>query len=248
MNADPADQALLLELVEHDTRLAQIAHRLRTLPEAAAAAEADQRAAQLRDRLVAAETIASDLRLEQDRAEADVRQVREREERDRALMNSGSIGDPKQLQSIQHELDSLARRKSDLEDAELEVMERLEGAEAAVAQLAGERESAATELAQAKAAAEAATSALEAERDMVAQSRAGIAERIPEALLNLYAKAGADHAGIGAALLRRGRCEGCMLTLTPTDLEAIKATKPEEVVRCEECRRILVRTHESGLG
>lgn len=246
MNADPADQALLLELVEHDTRLSQIAHRLRTLPEAAAAAEAEQRAAQLRDRLVAAETIASDLRLDLERAEADVRQVREREERDRSLLDS--VGDPKQLQSIQHELESLARRKSDLEDAELEVMERLEGAEAAVAQLAGERDAAAAELAEARSAAEAATAALEAERATVGESRSAIAARVPEALLALYAKAGADHGGIGAALLRRGRCEGCMLTLTPTDLEAIRATQPEEVVRCEECRRILVRTHESGLG
>lgn len=248
LNADPAAQQLLLELVDHDTRLAQLAHRLRTLPEAARQAELEQRAAQVRDQLVAAETIAADFRRDLERAEADVAQVREREERDRELLQSGSIGDPRQLQSIQSELESLARRKSTLEDAELEVMERLEGAEAAVVQLTGDREAVAAELAEATQAASDARSALEQERAAVERQREAASAKVPAELLALYVKAGADHGGIGAAHLHRGRCEGCMLTLTPTELESIKAARPDEVVRCEECRRILVRTSESGLG
>ena len=247
MNADPTDQRRLLELVALDTRLGQITHRLRTLPEAATLAELTARAGQVRDQAVAADVIADDLRRDLERAEADVQQVRDREARDRQLMDSGSVNDPKQLQSIQHELESLARRKADLEDAELEVMERVEGAEAALAQLTAERDALQAQVAQAQQAADEATRALEHEQAAVSAERETVAAGIPAELLALYAKAGEDHGGIGAAHLHRGRCEGCRLTLTPIDIEQIRAAAPEAVVRCEECRRILVRTEESGL-
>lgn len=247
MNADPFDQRRLLELVGHDTRLAQIAHRLRTLPEAATLAELQARSAQVRDQCVAAEVIAEDLGRDLERAEADVAQVRERQARDRSLMDTGAVNDPKQLQSIQVELDSLARRRSALEDAELEVMERVEGAQAAVAQLSAERDALQAQVAEAAAAAAEATRVLEEEQAAVTADRADCAARIPDELMALYAKAGADHGGIGAAHLHRGRCEGCHLTMTPIDMEQIRAARSDEVIRCEECRRILVRTDESGI-
>jgi len=53
--------------------------------------------------------------------------------------------------------------------------------------------------------------------------------------------------GVGAAMLRGGRCEGCHLSLNTVDLNVIRSAAPDEVIRCEECRRILVRTAESGL-
>lgn len=231
-----------------DTRLSQIQHRLRTLPEAVTLAELQARATQVRDQFVAAEAILEDLRRDLDRAETDVQQVRDREARDQHLMNSGEVNDPKQLQSLQVELDSLARRKSLLEDAELEVMERVEGAEAAVAQLRAERDALVAQVEAAQAAADEATGVLENERAAVTADRAAVAALIPADLMALYNKAGEDHAGIGAAHLHRGRCEGCRLTMTPIDMEHIRAAAPTEVIRCEECRRILVRTEESGLG
>ncbi len=145
LNAEPATQLRLLEVQEKDTRLSQLAHRGRTLPDAALLAEIDTRLARLRDEVVAAETIASDLAVEQARADQDVAQVRERAKRDRELLDSGAIGDPKQLQSLQSELESLARRQSDLEDVELEIMERADGARAAVVQLTEQRDALALE-------------------------------------------------------------------------------------------------------
>lgn len=247
LNADAAAQARLLDLQADDTRLSQIAHRRRTLPEAQALAELDERIQRTADELVAAETIASDLDAELERSEADVEQVRERSRRDQELLDSGSIGDPKQLQSLQHELQSLARRQSELEDIELEVMERVEGARAAVAHLAAERDRLEAERATLAETVARLLAELDTEQAGVEADRADVATRIPADLLALYEKIRADHGGVGAAHLHRGSCQGCRLELPPNEIERLRAAAPDEVVRCEECRRILVRTAESGL-
>ena len=247
LNAEPDIQLRLLDLQGRDTRLGQLEHRTRTLPDVAALAELDARLARLRDEVIAAETIASDLAREQAKADADVEQVRERARRDRELLDSGSIGDPKQLQSLQHELESLARRQSELEDVELEIMERVEGAQAAVTQLTRERDERSAERAVLAASVATQLGEIEEERRAVEDERAALAADLPGDLLTLYDRIRADHGGVGAARLYRGRCEGCHLDLPPTEIEAVRAAAPDAVLRCEECRRILVRTAESGV-
>lgn len=237
----------LLALQDEDTRLAQLAHRAVTLPDSARLSEVEGRLARVRDEVIAAETILSDLERDQARADHDVEQVRERMARDRQLLESGSIGDPKQLQSLQSEVDSLVRRQSELEDIELEVMDRVEGARAAVVQLTTEREALGSECDTLAASVQEQLSAIEAERRLVQEQRSLIAGEIPGDLLGLYDKIRADHGGVGAAPLHRGTCQGCRLTLPPTEIEAARAAPADEVLRCEECRRILVRTPESGL-
>ncbi|MFM7212929.1 MAG: zinc ribbon domain-containing protein, partial [Actinomycetota bacterium] len=170
-----------------------------------------------------------------------------RSTKDRDLLDSGSINDAKQLTSLQHELGSLARRQSELEDIELEVMERLEDAQHRQAALLAERDQLVADLAAAEAARDAALAGLADEETAAKAARASAADGLPAELMALYDKLRADNGGIGAAALQRGRCEGCRIELTPVDLERIRAAAPAEVVRCEECRRILVRTPESGL-
>jgi predicted nucleic acid-binding Zn-ribbon protein len=247
LNAEADIQLRLLDLQGRDTKLAQLAHRAKTLPEVTTLVEVEAKLARARDEVVAAETIESDLALEQRKADADVDQVRERARRDVSLLDSGSIGDPKQLQSLQHELQSLARRQGELEDIELEIMERAEGAGAAVRQLTAERDAL---IAQQAALASAVTERLaeiDIERATIAAERAELAAGIPADLLTLYDKIRSDQGGVGAARLHRGRCDGCHLDLPPTEIEALRAAAPDAVIRCEECRRILVRTAESGL-
>ena len=247
MNAEPQDQWRLLDLQEKDTRLSQLAHRAATLPEATALVDLDTRFARTRDELVAADVIADDLKRDQSRAEADVEQVRARSLHDQELLNGGSIGDPKQLQNLQHEIESLARRQSDLEDVELEIMERVEGAMAAVAQLSGHKAELAAEREALVETLRVLHEEIDAEKAMVTGDRARIAESIPADLLAMYEKIRVDHSGVGAAKLYRGRCEGCRLELPPNEIEALRNANASSVVRCEECRRILVRTAESGL-
>lgn len=248
MKADPSSQLALLQVQERDTRLTQLDHKATNLPERVDLAAADERLERLRKEIIAAQTIVSDLEGDQRKADADVDLVRERSRKDRELLDSGSIGDPKQLQNLQHELESLARRQSELEDIELEIMERLEGAAKAVEVLTSEQRELSVRRGDLDAAITAQMVIIDAERVTVTQERQNLAAGLPADLLALYEKVRADHGGLGAAPLHRGRCEGCHLQLPPQELVDIAASPADEVLRCEECRRILVRTPESGLG
>ena len=247
MKAQPEAQERLLEVQACDTRLSQLQHRLDTLPQTVELQQVRERKERLRKEIVAAETIVSDLEREQLKADADVDLVRERSRKDRDLLDSGSITDSKQLQSLESEIESLAKRQRDLEDVELEVMERLEGAQAAVVQLTGEHQEIAEQEERLAGEVDAAQAEVAEERTGVEAERSRLVSTVPEDLLKLYEKVRADHAGVGAARLHRGRCEGCRLELPPTEIADIKAAAADEVIRCEECRCILVRTAESGL-
>jgi hypothetical protein len=247
LNADPADQLRLLDVQGTDARLDQLAHRRATLPEVA---EADRIAAeltQLRDLLVAAETETSDLEREVAKAESDVEAVRQRAARDQRRMDAGAVSSAKELEQLAHEIESLARRRGDLEDLELEVMERLESAQANVIHLQQRQQQLAAELADVERRRDEQLDGIARDTAYLTEERARLAADLPADLMALYTKLRADHNGVGAAALRQRRCEGCRLELTAMDLGRIKAAPPEEVLRCEECRRILVRTPESGV-
>ena len=208
--------------------------------------ELEAKAQALDSLLVRAQTEYGDIQREVAKAEADVQLVRDRAARDRARLDSGT-GSAKDLQALQHELESLARRQAELEDVELEVMERAEDAESAANQLAAERETLSAQLAEATAARDAALAELDAEAARVAAPRADTVAGVGEDLVALYEKIRAQNGGVGAAALRQRRCGGCQLELNNVDMNRIKAAAPDEVLRCEECRRILVRTAESGI-
>ncbi|MGI9196757.1 MAG: zinc ribbon domain-containing protein [Candidatus Nanopelagicales bacterium] len=232
---------------QHDLEVDRVRHRRATLPEAAKVVELEAAQKALADRITEVSVEVDDLQLEQRKADNDVDLVRQRSEKDRQLLDSGTINDAKQLTNLQHELESLARRQSDLEDVELEVMERLDDAQRRQAALVAERDRLATDLADAVTARDAALAALAEEEAVARVARDASAAGVGAELLALYDKLRADNAGIGAAPLHRGRCEGCRMELTPVDLGRIREAPADEVLRCEECRRILVRTPDSGL-
>jgi len=247
LNADPEVQLRLLDLAQHDLHISQLTHKRRNLPVAQQAAEIRDRLHRTSSELIAAETIVTDLTREQSRADADVEQVRERSRKDQELLDSGSINDPKQLQNLQRELQSLARRQSELEDVELEVMERVEGAAAAVRSLTQQRDELQQELDAVDILVTQELNDIDAELAKEEAERVALATGLPGELVTLYEKIRADQGGVGAARFHRGRCEGCQMELPPTEREALQQAPPDAIIRCEECRRILIRTHESGL-
>lgn len=238
--APPEDQRTLLEVQELDTRLQQLVHQRRTHPSLATIAELDGRLADLQGSLVDSRTAVSDLEREVAKAEADVAQVRTRAERDQQRLDSGALS-AKDSQAVLSEIESLARRQSVLEDVELEVMERLEAHQESLAKV----EAAHAELVAGKDKATAERDAAWAEIDTAGRAvqaeRAKVAGGLDAGLLALYDKLRAQLGGQGAAALRGGRCEGCRLELNAGDLAAVRSAPPEQVVRCEECGRILVR-------
>ena len=188
-----------------------------------------------------------DLNREQRRSDADVEQVKTRRKRDQDRMDQGLVGNPKDLERMQHEMVSLERRIAELEDVELEIMQQLEDAQAdhdrLVARLA-ELDAKAAELTEAR---DAKSGDLEAEIAKAESDRAVKAQDMPEDLMALYEKLRAAKGGVGAAALRARQCTGCSLQLNAADLGVIAKAPSNEVLRCEECDRILVRTSESGI-
>jgi predicted nucleic acid-binding Zn-ribbon protein len=188
-----------------------------------------------------------DLTDEQKRADADVEQVKTRRQRDQGMIDAGQVKDPKALERMLGELESLHRRITSLEDTELEVMEKLETAQASLDQRVAELATVEEEESTVRAAFERKAEDLQRDLAAVRAERAGAVAGMPADLLALYEKLREQKGGVGAAALRRRACEGCRLTLNASDLGIIAKKPSDEVVRCEECNRILVRTGESGL-
>ncbi len=243
MNASPTDQRRLLEVAALDTRIGQAEAARRNPPQAervqALLARRQELAHELTTRLGARDDLRADLA----RIESDVALVDARRTRDAERLNTTS--NVKEAQGLESELSSLARRKSDLEDAELEIMERLEESDAAVAAqealIAETNAEGATLSAEAKRVVAEATAVVEA----ATRDRAAVAGSIAPELMAYYQRVAARSSG--AALLRRGTCEGCRMVLAGTDLQAVRLAAEDAVLTCPECGCILVRTEESGL-
>ena len=247
IKADPDSQLRLLDLQATDTALAQLDHRRRTLPEHAELARLKAEQAAVGSDLVAADTAVSDLDLEQAKAESDLDPVRERLVRNQRRIADGSVPDAKALSSMVAEVEHLKKRIGDLEDAELEVMEQLEQAVAERDRLRTRVDEIAAAVAEVTARRDEQLAALDVEVGQRRTERASIAPTIAPPLLALYDKVSASHGGIGAAELRARRCTGCQLEVNAADLRDFAAAPADEVLRCEECSRILVRTENSGL-
>jgi predicted nucleic acid-binding Zn-ribbon protein len=246
LKADTNRQWRLLDLQALDTRLDQIAHRKKTLPELAEGRVLAAEISAGNDDLVRARTALDDVQRETTKADLDVQLVRERSVRDQARMDAGQ-GSAKDMQALQHEVESLARRQSALEDIELEVMERAEGLAAEVARLEAVSDEMNARSEALKAVCDKAFAELDAEVETIGRSRADVVAGVGDELVALYEKIRASSGGIGAAVLRQRRCEGCNLELNQVDMNRFTAAAQDEVLRCEECRRILVRTSESGI-
>lgn len=173
--------------------------------------------------------------------------MKTRQARDQKMVDSGAIADPKALERMLGELESLKRRISTLEDAELEVMEKLEDAQQQLDAHERELASLDEDVAALEKARSAKAGDLEEQLARQVADRSSLAGAIPADLLALYEKLRENKGGVGAGALRRKECGGCGLTLNPVDLQAITKAPADEVIRCEECQRILVRTAESGL-
>ncbi len=246
MKADPQHQRRLLDLQATDTRLDQLAHAVRTLPAHKELEELGARLATLDVEIVNAQTAYSDIQRELTKSEADVELVRSRAARDRDRLDAGT-GTAKELQGLQSELESLHRRQGELEDIQLAVMERADEAQSRVGELTTERDDLAAKYAEVQRDKGLALEGFSTEAAEVEARRAAIVPEVAPELLALYDKIRGTSGGIGAAELNARRCGGCRLELNALELNRIRGLSPDEVVRCEECQRILVRTGESGL-
>jgi uncharacterized protein len=246
VKAEPDAQRRLLDLQAIDTALTQLRHRRANLPEHAELTRLGREVAASEDARVRAQVVVDDLDRDIARLEKDVDQVRARSSKDQTRLDAGT-GPVRELEALQHEIASLARRKSELEDAELELMEQRETGQAALDEVLRRLKEQRDQVAAAENRRDAALAEIARDEQARLAERGPLSAGLPADLLTLYDRIREGSGGIGAALLRGGRCEGCRLELSGMELAAVRSAEPDEVVRCDECRRILVRTKESGL-
>jgi predicted nucleic acid-binding Zn-ribbon protein len=247
VKADASAQVRLLDLQDLDSRADQLRHQRRTLAEHARLAELTATRGRVDGEAQDARIAVDDLTIEQTKVDADVEQVKARRVRDQQRIDQGLVSNPKDIQRMQQEMVSLERRITSLEDEEIEVMERVEEAQGTLDALTAELGETDAKIAAATASRDAKTGEIDQSLGEVEALRGPVVAEVPDGLLALYDRLRESKGGVGAALLRAGSCGGCMLNLDNAELATIRAAAPDDVIRCEECSRILVRTSESGL-
>ena len=247
MKADPSAQVRLLDLQDLDSRADQLRHQRRSLPEHTRLTELTESRARIDGQAQDARIAVDDLTAEQAKVDTDVEQVKARRERDRQRIDQGLVSNPKDIQRMQQEMVSLERRITSLEDDEIEVMERLEEAQVTLDNLTGELADTEAQIAEVTAARDTKVAEIDRSLGELETQRGPVADELPADLVTLYDRLRESKGGVGAALLRARRCSGCMLDLDNAEVATIRAAADDDVIRCEECSRILVRTAESGL-
>ena len=244
LTASPADQALLLDLQKLDTTLQQLAHKARNLPEIAVLATIDGDAARLRSRLASEQGAFEDAEVELKRIESDVSVVEARVARDTQRLSSTSS--VKDVQALEGELAALARRTSDLEDLQMDVMERVESLGAVARLTQSELDQIDGRRADATTSRDESLAGLERERAQVAADRQTLAARVPADLLALYERQ-RERYGVGASHLRARVSSASGVELTGNDLATVRSAAPDDVLLCPDSNAVLVRTQESGI-
>lgn len=240
MKASASDQRSILDVQRLDQQSASLSHKAANLPELVELVSTTVKANNARDLRIAAETELSDIKRELLRAEADVEQIVSRITRDETRLNSGTAT-PKELEQLQHELGTLGARRSELEEVELEIMMRVEAITERINHLKSEEATYAATIADLEIRKENAMATINNDLDAIAKDRTQTLQGIDSALIELYEKIRTNTGGIAAAAIIGGRCAGCNLSINTVELKRMSELPDDEVVRCEECRCILVR-------
>lgn len=240
MKSSGEEQMRLIELQDLDLEMARLDHQAKTLPVLKELAQATEGLESHDALAIASATEKSDIEVELRRSESDVEQVAARISKDQQFVDSGQAS-AKDLQNLLGELESLNRRKQELEEVELEIMVRIDDAETRQKHHESERARFAAEVDRLTAERDLALDEIASKLNELSRARDEKSTTISKELLDLYLKIKDSNGGIGAARLKDGKCDGCHLSVNAVELTRIKSLPEDELVRCEECRRILVR-------
>ena len=240
MKASVAHQNLLIDLQKIDTTILACGVKLSNLPELEQIKAIHKRLEDSAIELKVVETELEDVTIDLRRSEVDVEAVVERMKKDEARLNSGAAS-PKELEQTQHELATLAKRKAELEDGELEIMMRYDSVKKRLDELANDEIGLKKLELELNVRLENSKTEISGELESAKAARAALVPQIDTTLYDLYEKVRSSANGVGAALLIGNKCDGCHLEINAIERERIKGLDAEEVLRCEECRRILVR-------
>ena len=236
MKATAVQQQALLDLASLDLEIARTTRRIAENERGATRDEVQAQLAQASEALLEHRHAGDELLSEISRLEQDLELVESRIASDKArLQNSSS---PKDIQGIQHELISLEKRRSSLEELELELLERREVNAAGVEAASRLRQDAASRLEAIDAELEAASMKLRSGLSLLQSQRQSYIEIISEEQLELYTKLLGKT--LPVARLDGLACGACNLNLSGATVDQIRATPKDELARCPECAAMLV--------
>ncbi len=230
----------LLELQDHDTAIDRLVHRRATLPERAALESANARLAEIATRLAEATAARDEVAREERRLDDETRSLEEKAKAVETTMYSGTVNSPKELQAMQADIASLRKHRSDLEDNELEVIERREGLDAEVAAIVAEQTGVEADARGAIAVIANEEAKIDDELAAERTQREAVAQTIDPATLRLYESARVKARGIGAARLLGNQCQGCRLTIPSGEVDRARHAPAGTVTQCDNCGAILV--------
>ncbi len=230
----------LLELQDHDTAIDRLVHRRATLPERAALESANARLAEIAGRLAEVTTARDQVAREERRLDDETRSLEDKAKAVEATMYSGTVNSPKELQAMQQDIESLRRHRSDLEDNELEVIDRREALDADVAAIVAEQSTVEAEARSAIAVIANEEAKIDDELAVERAAREAVAQTIDPATVRLYESARVKARGIGAARLLGNQCQGCRLTIPSGEVEQARHGAPGTLTQCDNCGAILI--------
>lgn len=239
MKAEVSQQRSLLDLTEVDAELRRVDHRAANLAEQQEFERVQALYQEANDQVAVVGIALDDVDGEIAKLESEIDSVRQREDRDRTLLQGGTVN-AKQLSELQHELDTLERRQSSLEDSLLEVMERREELQRQQSEHLSRIDALQNELSAAQLARDAALVDIDNVRQVSAGRRAELTSLLNADLVALYEKQRAG-GGPGAGLLQGKRCGACRIEIDRGEMARIQAAEDDEVLRCPECGAILLR-------
>lgn len=237
MKASEAQQADLLSLANLDQEISRSKAAIKNLSSGAQFSELREAQRDLAAKLINARNALDTVELELKRSETDLELVEQRIAKDVQRLNT--TNNPKDAQGIQSELESLKRRKSDLEDIELAILEQKEEASAAFATVAADKQSIDDELSAGEAKNETEIMKLRSGLDLISNDRAQQATRLSAELIELYDKKAAR--GIPVARLVGRECGACRISLGATAFNDVESLSRDEIATCPECQAILIR-------
>jgi len=240
MKASPSNQRQILDVAAFDQKTTALNHSASILPEIAELVSTTTKSHNARDLRIAAETELNDVKRELLRAEADVEQIVTRITRDESRLSGGSAS-PKELEQLQHEVGTLNARRAELEEVELEIMMRVDEIKARITDLQTQDADFTAQINNLNIGKENALAKINGELESIAKERSETLASVSSEFVALYEKVRASNNGNGAAALVAGACTGCHLSINTVELKRIAELADDEVVRCEECRCILVR-------
>jgi predicted nucleic acid-binding Zn-ribbon protein len=240
MQASPDQQNLIFELQLLDNEIMQANTKLNSLPEIEQLLHIDKRIAAATEELATVKAEADQIALELRRGEVDVETVTDRIKKDEARLASGNAT-PKELEQLQHEVGTLRKRQEALEEIEFEIMVRSEAITARTNTLTTDLASLETLKAEINQRLTAASGEINTVITTKQSDRDAVGAKIEKPLLDLYEKIRSASGGVAASALVGNKCNGCNLSINAVEMERIKSLSKDELLRCEECRRILVR-------